>query len=156
MKNSIFVCMLVIALLPCIAFAEIDIQLPDLGEPFEREITFDRIRDAFSEGHYDVAINLSLEKLYVSACQKLMDEKTIAVIVSKAAEKLQKIVNRPDLTNHEKGEEVVKAIVSILEPYEYVKSDALATSLKHSIEYGATFLSWDNKKLHFRNAEESI
>jgi hypothetical protein len=125
--------------------AEIDIELPDLGEPFDQEITFNRIRNAFSNGHYDLAIHLSLEKLYITARQKLTDEKTIAVIVSKAAEKLEEIVNRNDLTRDEKGEEVVKVIVSTLEPYEFITSDALGISLKHSIEYGASFLSWNNR-----------
>lgn len=145
-KLILFVCVVVtILLMPCVASSEINSNLPDLGEPYEQEVTFDQIRSAFANGHYDLAFNLCLESAYIKARQALLDEKNLKIIITKAAEKLQEIINRPDLTDEEKGEEAVKIIVATLEPYEYMVSDALNTSIKHSIEYGATFISWDDK-----------
>jgi hypothetical protein len=145
MRKQISNIILLLVLLPSIALAAIDAELPDLGEPYDEEITFNRIRNAFANGHYDLAVNLSLEALYVKARQKLLDEKNILVVAEWLGEELQDILNRTDLTDKEKGEEVVKVILSTLEPYEFVKSDTLGISLKHSIEYGATYISWEDK-----------
>jgi len=135
----------VFLLYPCLALSQIDPGLPDLGEPFDQEINFNAIRSAFSSGNYDMAFNLSIELAYEKARQALLDKKNLKIIIRKLAEGLQELINNPNMTNEEKGEEVARMIAASLEPYEYVVSDQLNTSIKHSIEYGTTFLTWDDK-----------
>jgi hypothetical protein len=120
-------------------------QLPDLGEPYDIEIQNDWIIDAILDANFKSAAKLIQERIYQELKQRLYDEKTIAIIVSRLAQELEKILNDPNKTDAQKGEDIIMLINASMEDYKSTPEGNLNLEFKHSIEYGVTRLTWDKK-----------
>ncbi len=131
------------------AVAAIDPNLPDLGEPYDVSISNADILDAIKRGSYNYAWSLAKDLLYQKARDKLMDKKTLTKIYTFIGKELEKLLNDPNKTDEQKADEIVELIIASIEPYEVQEIGDLKMSLKHSIEYGATLLSWDIKTVQF-------
>jgi hypothetical protein len=122
------------------------VNLPDLPAPYPSVIQPDQILDAYRQGEFGYGWRLLRDFAYQEIRQALNDEKLIPSLVVKAAGKLQEILNDPGKTERQKGQEVLKEIELSMEPYESAPAGGLGLSLKHSIEYGVTRLSWSHRR----------
>lgn len=145
MKRVFLACAIVASLgSPLVANATV--QLPDLGgEPYQRDISFGAIKDAFFSGNFVYGTKLIQDLAYREIRQKLNDEKLIPTIVAELAKKIEKILSDSAKTDAIKSEEIVTLIESSLGKYESAAQGDLAISLKHSIDYGVTKVIWDKK-----------
>ncbi len=142
-----FLLIFLIPLIFCVskASASIDVEAPSLGNPYDPTISSSEIWDAFTEGSFEVAWSLLKDHAYQKARQTLMDEKKITVLVAKAADALREIIEDPDKTEKEKGAEVAQIIAKSIEPYHINETSALNLSVQHSIEFGTSMISWEDK-----------
>lgn len=125
--------------------SQADIALPDLGEPVPLEVSYPDIVKAVWQGNYEYAKKMITTAIYREIRQKLNDEKFIRVILAKLQDELNKIFDDPSKTNEQKGIEIMKLIESTLSQYKSTKIGALNVMLEHSIEYGVTRITWDDK-----------
>jgi len=139
-KRTIAVLLLLLPL-----WTHADVLLPDLPEPYQAEITYGDIWNAFLNAEFAYATRLLTDKVYQELMQALNNEKKIAVLLQKLAQKLAPLLNDPNKSNAEKGQAIVKEIEMSLEPYESAPVGDLNLAFKHSIEYGVTRLTWDKK-----------
>ncbi len=131
---------------PLVATAEII--LPDLGEPYDPNITPAQIWNAVRQGMlasaYELTKNLAIQEIR----QQLYTEKGIALNLKKLAEFLASKLNDPATTDTQKADLIFTTIDNSIEPYQSTLTGSLNLSLRHTIEYGATRLEWDRKPVY--------
>ncbi len=118
--------------------------LPDLPEPVPIEINEQDIVDALLDGNFSYAINQIENILLQNTYQKLADEKYIAKLVIRLAEKLKEVINDESKTDRKKKEDILRIIDQSMSSHASSPNGDLNLAFKHSIEYGVTRLQWDH------------
>lgn len=121
------------------------IELPDLGEPVPPKVSYPDIVKAIWQGNYEYAKKLIATAIYKEIRQKLNDEKFITVVMERLQNELNKIFSDPSKTNEQKGIDIMKLIEGTLSQYKSTKTGNLNVMLEHSVEYGVTRVTWDDK-----------
>ncbi|MDH5301957.1 MAG: hypothetical protein OEW58_11405 [Gammaproteobacteria bacterium] len=138
--------MLFFLLAPYSTLSNASVNLPDLGgNPYPTTITYNGIVDALLDGNYDQALALTENFIYQRVRQELNNEKTIPILVSQIAKRLEIILNDNTKTKDDKSKEIIKIIENSISEYKTSPSGILNIEVGHSIEYGVTRLSWDKK-----------
>lgn len=114
-------------------------------EPYPFSVTYNDIRRAILDGHFKYALKLAKDLATIELKKALNDEKKLLVLVNTLSAQLKKILDDPNRSDEEKSKAVMGLIEQSLGPYQSIPAGSLNLKLKHSIEYGVTQLSWDQK-----------
>ena len=106
-------------------------------------VSYEDIWDAIRDGDVAYTLKLAGDLVYQKLRQTLNDEKKLPVIVGKAVEGLQAILDDDSKTDETKADEVAALIDSMLAPYESEPTGQLNLTLRHALDTGVTRLTWD-------------
>lgn len=131
------------------ALAQAEISLPDLGEPYQSQISYQDIQSAILNGDLQYALNLATDLAIQKARQALNDQKNIHALITLIASQLQNILNDTTKTDAQKSNDVIELIEnSIGAQYQSSPAGSINLTFTHSIEYGVTRLTWSQKTAH--------
>ncbi|MDX1253444.1 MAG: hypothetical protein IDH49_14585 [Gammaproteobacteria bacterium] len=114
-------------------------------EPYPFSVTYNDIRRAILDGHFRYALKLAKDLATIELKKALNDEKKLLVLVNTLSAQLKKILDDPNRSDEEKSKAVIGLIEQSMGPHQSAPAGSLNLKLKHSIEYGVTQLSWDQK-----------
>ncbi len=141
LKFSAIISVFTLLALPGMSNAAYDVSW--LPPPYPYSISSGNIKDAILNGNIEYALRLVKDKAYQELYKKLSDERQVAELVKKLAEKLEKELNDDAKTNEEKSVAVLQIIEESMEPYKSTPKGEINLSLQHSISSGVTRIEWD-------------
>lgn len=105
-------------------------------------------RDFLSElarGNLKRVKEMLSDEIYRQLYEDKNREKTWRGLLNWVGSSLQDLINDPNITDEEKGLEILNLIASTIEPYSASENNSgLNLKLEHSVIYDTTFLSWED------------